>query len=208
MNRNQDIFTPSIESVELVGSTKWLHLKTVNWEDSKGVKRKWDMASRATKHSVDEADAVVILPILRSKKNEKLETILVQQYRPPIGKTTLELPAGLVDKGETAEQAAIRELREETGYVGTVDLLYHSRLLCMSPGICDETIKIIVVNVDLDDEVNLNPQQTLDDGEDIVMKRVDLLSGLKIMMESGSEGMPISLLYSFALGIELGQKYK
>lgn len=33
---------------------------------------------------------------------------------------TIEIPAGLIDEGESAEEAAIRELREETGFVGTV----------------------------------------------------------------------------------------
>ena len=48
------------------------------------------------------------------------EIILQKQYRPPIDKVVIEVPAGLVDAGETAEEAAIRELKEETGYVGVV----------------------------------------------------------------------------------------
>jgi ADP-ribose pyrophosphatase len=46
--------------------------------------------------------------------------VLQKQYRPPIDKVVIEVPAGLVDAGETAEQAAVRELKEETGYVGVV----------------------------------------------------------------------------------------
>lgn len=48
------------------------------------------------------------------------EIVLQKQYRPPIDKITIEVPAGLIDEGETAEQAAVRELKEETGYVGKV----------------------------------------------------------------------------------------
>jgi 8-oxo-dGTP pyrophosphatase MutT (NUDIX family) len=48
------------------------------------------------------------------------EIILQKQYRPPLNKVVIEVPAGLIDAGETPEQAAVRELKEETGYVGTV----------------------------------------------------------------------------------------
>jgi len=48
------------------------------------------------------------------------ELLLQKQYRPPIDKICIEVPAGLVDAGETAETCAVRELKEETGYVGKV----------------------------------------------------------------------------------------
>jgi 8-oxo-dGTP pyrophosphatase MutT (NUDIX family) len=45
--------------------------------------------------------------------------LIVQQYRFGVGRTTLEIPAGIVERGETSEQAAVRELKEETGFTAT-----------------------------------------------------------------------------------------
>lgn len=60
---------------------------------------------------VEPGNAVVILPI-----NENNEVVFVKQYREVIGKVTLELPAGMIDKDEIPENAAKRELEEETGF--------------------------------------------------------------------------------------------
>jgi ADP-ribose pyrophosphatase len=47
--------------------------------------------------------------------------LLQKQYRAPLDKITIEVPAGLIDEGETPEECAVRELREETGFVGVAE---------------------------------------------------------------------------------------
>ena len=56
-------------------------------------------------------DAVAILPL-----DEDGIVHLVRQHRPAIERTILEIPAGLLDDEEKAEEAAVRECEEETGY--------------------------------------------------------------------------------------------
>ena len=74
--------------------------------------------------------ATVSLPNGRTKKREILihpgaaavvpmideKVLLVEQYRTAIGRTTLEIPAGTLEKGESPEECAKRELIEETGF--------------------------------------------------------------------------------------------
>jgi 8-oxo-dGTP pyrophosphatase MutT (NUDIX family) len=47
---------------------------------------------------------------------DSLELLVVEQFRHGIDAPTLEIPGGCCDEGETPEQSALRELREETGY--------------------------------------------------------------------------------------------
>jgi ADP-ribose pyrophosphatase len=93
----------------------------------------WEWVSRTRGVS-----AAVILAI------EEGHVILVEQYRVPLGKTCLELPAGLVgdeQEGESIHEAAIRELEEETGYRAErlVDLgRFHA-----SPGMSSEGFNLL-----------------------------------------------------------------
>ena len=62
---------------------------------------------------VERPDAAIIFPLTGEG-----EVVLVRQYRPPLERMELGLPAGLVEEGEKPEAAARRELLEETGYSG------------------------------------------------------------------------------------------
>ncbi len=63
------------------------------------------------KNEEDSVDAVVIVGLHKSSK----KLILIRQFRVPINGYIYELPAGLVDEGESIDISVERELREETG---------------------------------------------------------------------------------------------
>lgn len=66
--------------------------------------------------------------------------MIILQYRPPVEAVCVEFPAGLIDEGETPEQAAVRELKEETGYEGKV--CERSSTLSNQPGMTNATLQV------------------------------------------------------------------
>lgn len=65
----------------------------------------------ATRDVVEHPGAVAVVPVLPDGR-----IVLVRQYRHPVGKILLEIPAGKLDPGEAPEACARRELEEETGF--------------------------------------------------------------------------------------------
>ena len=74
--------------------------------------------------------------------NEKNEAIFIKQLREVIGKVELEFPAGIVDKDEKPEDAAKRELEEETGIVA--NSIEHLITVYPSCGYTNEKVHIFV----------------------------------------------------------------
>ncbi|RSU47216.1 NUDIX hydrolase [Sphingomonas sp. S-NIH.Pt15_0812] len=115
------------------------------------------------------------------------DIILVEQYRIPVGKRCLELPAGLVgdeSAGESTAEAARRELEEETGY--RADRVEDLGLFYSSPGMTSESFTV----------VRATGLARIGDGggspeEDITVHRVPLASVPGFLREKRAEGLGI-----------------
>jgi ADP-ribose pyrophosphatase len=146
---------------------------------------KWEYVSRAR-----GIHAAVIVAI------DAGHVLLVEQYRVPLGRNCLELPAGLVGdetEGEAADAAAIRELEEETGYRAArmTELgLFHS-----SPGLASEGFTLLRA----EGLEKVGPGGGVE-GEDIIVHRVALAELPAFVAAKRAEGcaMDVKLLLLLA----------
>ena len=89
------------------------------------------------------AEGVVIYPVL---KDDPDKIVMIRQYRYPLDEYLYELPAGLIDAGETPEEAAVREMKEETGLdfeVYTDGNEAYRRPFFMGAGFTDESCNAV-----------------------------------------------------------------
>ena len=93
--------------------------------------------ARSKREVVEHADSVAIVPVLDDGR-----IVLVRQFRLPAGGVLLEIPAGVVDRGEEPAESAQRELAEEIGYEsGRLEPLFS---MYLAPGYCSELIHLFV----------------------------------------------------------------
>lgn len=117
------------------------------------------------------ATAVAICTIIERPSSQP-HILLVSQFRPPVGKSVIEMPAGLIDEGEEGEEgakiAALRELEEETGYGQSgghqVDIVSSGGIMFNDPGMISSNMTLVVVKIQLDDEAP-DPVAKPEDGE-------------------------------------------
>lgn len=119
---------------------------------------------------VKHPGAVAILAVTDEGK-----IILVKQFRKPLERTIVEIPAGKLEKGEEPEYTALRELEEETGY--TAKKLTKITAFYTSPGFADE-----IVHVFLAEELAvLEEKRELDEDEFVEVMEVTLEDALKLV---------------------------
>ena len=87
--------------------------------------------------------------------------LFVKQYRYAIAQTTLEIPAGKLEKGENPYDSALRELEEESGY--TSEKLYPICEMYSTPGFCNEKIYLYYSN----DLIKVENPKAMDEDEEI-----------------------------------------
>ncbi len=147
---------PKIYDEKRIGEGKWIVLDLVKYTDRFGADRDWEVARR-----VNAAGAVGIIATLKPSNS----MVFIRQYRVPMNAYVIECPAGLVDHGETVESTAVRELYEETGYSGKITRILPP--VCSSPGFTDETIALVLMEIDENASENQNVIPALEPGEDI-----------------------------------------
>ena len=122
---------PTIQAQHVVAQSRLFTVESLEMEFSNGVQRTYERLASGG-HG-----AVMMVPV-----DEKGQVLLIREYGVGIEDYTLTLPKGAVDLGESIEQAANRELKEEIGQ-GAHDLHY-LKSMSLSPSYMKSSIDIFV----------------------------------------------------------------
>ena len=118
-----------ILSKKTVWKGNFMSAVEITYRDARGHVRTWEALER-----VGIGGIVVMVAVTPAGS-----VVLERQFRPPMGRDVIELPAGLVEPGEPMERAAKRELIEETGWsAGKIEYLAEGPI---STGASTETLR-------------------------------------------------------------------
>ena len=141
----------------------------------------------ASREFIRHPGAVAVVPITHDGK-----VVLVRQYRYPLGKTVLEVPAGKLDTGEEPDDCVLRELEEETGYIA--QRIRKLSSIYTTPGFTDEVIHLYIA-----DQLTLAKQ--CPDEDEFLDVEVYTKEEIKAMIEDGTINDAKSMLALLLAGI-------
>ncbi|GAA0296614.1 ADP-ribose pyrophosphatase [Gracilibacillus halotolerans] len=121
---------------------------------------------------VKHPGAVAIIPITSEGK-----IVMVKQFRKPLEKEIIEIPAGKLEEGELPEVTARRELEEETGY--TTNKLEYIQSFYTSPGFADEILYVYMTN----ELKAMTEKASLDEDEFVELMEVKLEEAEQLIKE-------------------------
>ena len=105
---------------------------------------------------MDAPNWINIIPITAEKK-----VVLIKQYRFGSQEITLEIPGGMIDKGENPKEAAIRELKEETGFVAK-EVIEIGRVTPNPALMSNFTYSFLALNVEKSFDQNLDGMEDIE----------------------------------------------
>ena len=175
---------PEIKKVKKLTDNPFVNLYELDTRDRVGHDRHYYVSSRAksredlklSTHN-EKPDGVIIYALEKGRQDRVL---LIRQYRYSLDEYIYEFPAGLVDEGETFRQAAVREVKEETGltlHPLSVDEAYE-RPYFTTIGMTDECCGTVYGYVD-----GKISREGLEDTEDIQAVLVDRAEAKRILKE-------------------------
>jgi len=118
--------------------------------------------------------------------------VLVRQYRHAIGRELWEAPAGKLEPGEDPEAAALRELREETGY--RADRLRYLWAAYSTPGFCNELLRFYAA-----EGLELGEPDP-DDNEDLEVRTFSVLQAWELVARDELRDAKTQIALAWARG--------